>query len=233
MTGNDYALATTCLWVGIIVGELPANRAVQVLPLGKLLGASMMASRALHLSKTQYSSLHSCRSGELYAPVYSLPFQSSSLTVIDRFSWEWLSAETTALSWCVPPLDACYLVLTRLWQALRFILGVFEAVVGPCLLAITVQWWKKTEQVRFALQRRLGEMLTFEQPLVLASWQCMLGVNSTVSGLFGFGQCLPSLAQGRSLTVPSHRLLARAEPVVEVLAIHVAHHCISLHLVWG
>jgi sugar phosphate permease len=54
--------------------------------------------------------------------------------------------------------------------AIRFLLGLFESLVGPCLLALTVQWYLKEEQ-----------------PFVSATWQCMLGLNGAIGGLLGFG----------------------------------------------
>jgi fucose permease len=41
MVGQDYALATTTFWIGLIVGEIPANRLIQILPLGKYLSGSV------------------------------------------------------------------------------------------------------------------------------------------------------------------------------------------------
>jgi MFS family permease len=54
--------------------------------------------------------------------------------------------------------------------ALRFLLGFFESVFGPCLLTITVQWYQKTEQ-----------------PVVQAIWQSMLGAASTFIALMAYG----------------------------------------------
>lgn len=54
--------------------------------------------------------------------------------------------------------------------ALRFLLGFFESVFGPCLLTITVQWYKKSEQ-----------------PLVQAIWQSMLGAAVTLISLMAYG----------------------------------------------
>ncbi|ORY31060.1 major facilitator superfamily domain-containing protein [Naematelia encephala] len=54
--------------------------------------------------------------------------------------------------------------------AIRFLLGFFESLVGPCLLAITVQWYLREEQA-----------------FVSSIWQCMLGVSSAISALLGFG----------------------------------------------
>ncbi|KZO90461.1 MFS general substrate transporter, partial [Calocera viscosa TUFC12733] len=52
----------------------------------------------------------------------------------------------------------------------RFLLGFFESLIGPCLLAIMVQWYLKQEQA-----------------YVSSFWQCMLGFNSVIGGLLGFG----------------------------------------------
>jgi hypothetical protein len=41
MVGQDYALTTTTFWIGLIIGELPANRLIQILPLGKFLSVSV------------------------------------------------------------------------------------------------------------------------------------------------------------------------------------------------
>lgn len=42
MVGQDYALTSTFLWCGVIVGELPANRIVQMLPVAKLLSGALI-----------------------------------------------------------------------------------------------------------------------------------------------------------------------------------------------
>ncbi|KAK1926885.1 major facilitator superfamily domain-containing protein [Papiliotrema laurentii] len=54
--------------------------------------------------------------------------------------------------------------------AIRFLLGFFESLFGPVLLSITVQWYLRQEQA-----------------FVSALWQSMLGVNSGISALFGYG----------------------------------------------
>lgn len=54
--------------------------------------------------------------------------------------------------------------------ALRFLLGLFESLIGPCLLSLTVQWYRKEEQ-----------------PFVSSMWQCMIGLHNIVGGLLGFG----------------------------------------------
>jgi fucose permease len=41
MVGQDYALTTTTFWIGLIAGEFPANRLIQILPLGKYLSAAV------------------------------------------------------------------------------------------------------------------------------------------------------------------------------------------------
>ncbi|KAJ7476202.1 major facilitator superfamily domain-containing protein [Mycena latifolia] len=110
----DYALTSTLVWVGIIVGEFPANRAIQVFPAAKLLGSCMI--------------------------IWGLLLLPSGLILDYR------------------PLFV-----------FRFLLGFFESVIAPCLLAITVMWYKKSEQ-----------------PLISASWQCMLGANNAISGLLGY-----------------------------------------------
>lgn len=127
--GQDYALTSTCLWIGIIVGEpivsplyslgdrvdVQANQCVRKLPLAKLLSAGTFVWSAL---------------------LMGIAF---SLNVKAVF-------------------------------ALRFLLGLFESLIGPVLLSITVQWYKKEEQ-----------------PFVSALWQAMLGLNGVVNGLLGFG----------------------------------------------
>lgn len=47
--GQDYALTSTFLWVGIIVGEPIANQLVRRLPLGKLIGIAIIIWSALLL----------------------------------------------------------------------------------------------------------------------------------------------------------------------------------------
>ncbi len=41
MVGQDYALTTTTFWIGLIIGEFPANRLIQILPLGKYLSGAV------------------------------------------------------------------------------------------------------------------------------------------------------------------------------------------------
>ncbi|WOO79525.1 putative transporter [Vanrija pseudolonga] len=53
---------------------------------------------------------------------------------------------------------------------LRVVLGFCEAIVGPGLLALTVQWFT-----------------TSEQPTIGAAWQSMLGGNGIISSLLGYG----------------------------------------------
>lgn len=52
----------------------------------------------------------------------------------------------------------------------RFVLGFTEATFGPCLLAITVQWYKRSEQ-----------------PYVTAIWQSMSALATSVASLYGWG----------------------------------------------
>jgi hypothetical protein len=40
---SDYALTNTLLWVGVIIGEIPANYLVKILPLGKFISISLIA----------------------------------------------------------------------------------------------------------------------------------------------------------------------------------------------
>ncbi|WWC85847.1 uncharacterized protein L201_000714 [Kwoniella dendrophila CBS 6074] len=50
--GNEYALTSTLLWCGIIVGEPMANQLVRRLPLGKLLGSAMLIWSGLLMGLT-------------------------------------------------------------------------------------------------------------------------------------------------------------------------------------
>jgi MFS family permease len=52
----------------------------------------------------------------------------------------------------------------------RFVLGFTEATFGPCLLAITVQWYKRSEQ-----------------PFVTAIWQSMSALATSIASLYGWG----------------------------------------------
>ncbi|KZO91405.1 MFS general substrate transporter [Calocera viscosa TUFC12733] len=115
MVGQDYALTNTVLWIGVIVGELPANRLVQVLPLAKFVSISLI--------------LWGC-------VLFIMGFMRNVKAIL----------------------------------ALRFILGLLESVSGPVLLAISVMWYK-----------------LHEQPLVVSGYQTMIGANSVISGLLGYG----------------------------------------------
>jgi MFS family permease len=42
MHGQDYALTSTVLWIGIIAGEFPANRIVQRFPTARVLGIAII-----------------------------------------------------------------------------------------------------------------------------------------------------------------------------------------------
>ncbi|KAL1413231.1 hypothetical protein Q8F55_000984 [Vanrija albida] len=112
--GQDYALTSTLLWCGIIVGEPIANQFVRRFPVAKILGGGIVIWSAL-----------------LFGLAFSL---------------------------AVPPVFA-----------IRFLLGFFESIVGPCLLSLTVQWYRKEEQ-----------------PFVSAMWQMMLGLHSMIGGILGF-----------------------------------------------
>ncbi|WOO79996.1 putative transporter [Vanrija pseudolonga] len=113
--GQDYALTSTFMWIGIIVGEPLANQAVRRLPVAKVLGVGIVIWSVLLIG--------------------------------------------IAFSLSVPPVFA-----------IRFLLGFFESIIGPCLLTLTVQWY-----------------LAPEQPLVQAVWQCMVGANTIISGILGYG----------------------------------------------
>ncbi|ODN77029.1 hypothetical protein L202_05573 [Cryptococcus amylolentus CBS 6039] len=52
----------------------------------------------------------------------------------------------------------------------RFLLGFTESVVGPCMLALMVQWYRIEEQ-----------------PFVTSIWQAMLGTATGISALFAYG----------------------------------------------
>ncbi|KIR28475.1 hypothetical protein I307_05905 [Cryptococcus deuterogattii 99/473] len=54
--------------------------------------------------------------------------------------------------------------------AIRFLLGFFESLVGPTLIALTVQWYRVEEQ-----------------PFVTSIWQSMLGISVAVSNLLAYG----------------------------------------------
>ncbi|EJT97059.1 MFS general substrate transporter [Dacryopinax primogenitus] len=115
MVGQDYALTNTILWIGVIVGELPANRLVQIIPLAKFVSVSLIL-------------------------------------------------------WGLVLLAMSFLRNVKAILALRFVLGFLESVSGPVLLAISVMWYKR-----------------HEQPLVVSGYQTMIGANSVISGLLGYG----------------------------------------------
>ncbi|XAO24864.1 hypothetical protein I312_103673 [Cryptococcus bacillisporus CA1280] len=54
--------------------------------------------------------------------------------------------------------------------AIRFLLGFFESLVGPTLVALTVQWYRVEEQ-----------------PFVTSVWQSMLGISTAISNLLAYG----------------------------------------------
>ncbi|WVQ83739.1 hypothetical protein IAT38_005883 [Cryptococcus sp. DSM 104549] len=54
--------------------------------------------------------------------------------------------------------------------AIRFLLGFFESLVGPTLLALMVQWYRVEEQ-----------------PFVTSIWQSMLGLSVAISNLLAYG----------------------------------------------
>lgn len=79
-----------------------------------------------------------------------------------------LSAGT--LAWSGLLMGIAFSLNVKAVFALRFLLGLFESLIGPVLLSITVQWYRKDEQ-----------------PFVSAMWQAMIGLNNIVGGLLGFG----------------------------------------------
>lgn len=115
MVGQDYALTNTVLWVGVIAGEVPANRLVQILPLGKFISGSLIV-------------------------------------------------------WGINLLIMSFMRNYKAILGLRFLLGFVESVSGPVLLAASVMWYKR-----------------HEQPLVVSGYQCMIGANSVISSLLGYG----------------------------------------------
>ncbi|OWT36143.1 hypothetical protein C362_06177 [Cryptococcus neoformans Bt1] len=54
--------------------------------------------------------------------------------------------------------------------AIRFLLGFFESLVGPTLVALMVQWYRVEEQ-----------------PFVTSVWQSMLGTSVAISNLLAYG----------------------------------------------
>lgn len=113
--GQDYALTTTFLWGGIIVGEPVVNQLIRRFPVAKLLGICMAIWSIL---------------------VLGLGF---SLSIAPAF-------------------------------VIRFLLGFFESAFSPCLLTITVQYFR-----------------TEEQTLLITAWQSMLGASGIVSALIAYG----------------------------------------------
>lgn len=79
-----------------------------------------------------------------------------------------LSAGT--LAWSGLLMGIAFSLNVKAVFALRFLLGLFESLIGPVLLSITVQWYRKDEQ-----------------PFVSAMWQAMICLNNIVGGLLGFG----------------------------------------------
>ncbi|KEF52353.1 uncharacterized protein A1O9_11593 [Exophiala aquamarina CBS 119918] len=112
--GQDYALTSTFLWAGVIVGEPIVNQLNRRLPVAKVLGGAMVMWTVL---------------------IFALAFTKN-----------------------VPGV----------W-AIRFLLGFFESAFAPCLLAITVQWYRKKEQ-----------------PMVTTVWQAAFGAAQGFSSLMGY-----------------------------------------------
>lgn len=52
----------------------------------------------------------------------------------------------------------------------RFLLGLFESTFNPCLVTITVQWYKREEQ-----------------PWISAIWQSMVALATAISSLMAWG----------------------------------------------
>jgi hypothetical protein len=60
---------------------------------------------------------------------------------------------------------------TREALGLSALLGVVESVVAPTNIALSVLWYKKSEQ-----------------PLIIAGYQAMLCLSSILAGLYGYGE---------------------------------------------
>jgi len=81
--------------------------------------------------------------------------------------------------------------------AVRILLGVFEAAIGPCLMLISSQWYTKSEQApRFCIwymglgfAQILGSVLSYAfqhvESTVLSSWKIMFVVVGCVTILIG------------------------------------------------
>lgn len=52
----------------------------------------------------------------------------------------------------------------------RFLIGFFESTFNPCLVTITVQWYRKSEQ-----------------PFVSAIWQSMVALATTIMSILAWG----------------------------------------------
>ncbi|RSH95742.1 hypothetical protein EHS25_000834 [Saitozyma podzolica] len=115
MVGQDYAWATTAFNIGVIVGQFPSNRAIQILPLGKLMSGALI----------------------LWGIILLI------MGLMDNYK---------------PIL------------ALRLLLGLGESVVGPVLLATSVMWYRRTEQI-----------------FVVNTYISSYGFGSIISGLLGWG----------------------------------------------
>jgi len=115
LVGQQYALLGTILYVGILVGEIPANRIIQLFPIAKFLGVLIILWGVLVMCHA------ACK------------------------TWSGL-------------------------MAVRFLLGLFESAVQPCLMTLTVMYYRREEH-----------------PTIISYWYCQQGVQLGVAGLLAYG----------------------------------------------
>ena len=144
--GQDYALTSTVMWIGILVGEPIVSTLAYIDE-----SCSRVTGRSI--DSTASCGQTPCGLNGYLDRGTTLSASSLDLQLTKQLCF-WLAFSKT-----VPPI-----------LANRALMGFFESTFNPCLITITVQWYKREEQ-----------------PIVSAIWQSMFAFGTTIQSLIAYG----------------------------------------------
>ena len=111
--GQDYALTSTFLWIGVIVGEPIVNQLIRRLPVAKILGGSMVLWSALIFALAFTKNV-----GGVWAIRILLGlFEASFAPCLVAITVQWYLKEEQAM-------------ITTIWQAAFGIAGIISSLLG-------------------------------------------------------------------------------------------------------
>ncbi|RSH83798.1 hypothetical protein EHS25_005413 [Saitozyma podzolica] len=179
--GQDYALTSTFLWIGIIVGEPIVNQFVRRLPVAKVLGISMVIWTALLLGITFSLNV---------APVFALRallgfFESSFSPCLVAITVQWFTTdEQTLITTVWQTMFACAGFVSNLlaygfyqlhgsenirtrglytWQWMTLCIAIISAIASVIVLVflpdtpVQARWATADEKVKFVERVRTND----------------------------------------------------------------------------